>query len=164
MKRIEANDPVAICHVGTMRYHEGDFKTAYEYWTKAADLGDVEAHYQLSTSYRDGKGVEKDEKRALHHAEQAAIGGSPHARHHLGWIDEQLGKMARATKHYIISAKLGFDESLKCIRGIYECGFYVSKEDFAAALRGHQAAIVAAKSPQRDAAYEFYAEREGRVV
>jgi hypothetical protein len=32
----------------------------------------------------------------------------------------------------------------------------VSKEDYAAALRGHQAAVDATKSEQRDAAYAFY--------
>ncbi len=48
-------------------------------------------------------------------------------------------------KHYIIAAKLGYDPSLKSF-GL------MSKEDFAAALRDHKAAIEAAKSPQRGAA------------
>ena len=159
MKRVEANDPVAMRCMGTERYHEGDYKAAYEYWTKAADLGDVKAHYQLSTSYRDGKGVEKDKKREQHHAEQAAIGGHPGARYNLGWTDEELGKMARAAKHYIIAAKLGDDDSLKAVKSLYEEGYYVSKEDFAAALRGHQAAVDATKSPQREEAAggEFFA-------
>ena len=47
MKRIEANDPVAMNQMGGIRYYEGDYKRAFEYWTKAAALGDVEAHYQL---------------------------------------------------------------------------------------------------------------------
>jgi hypothetical protein len=34
-------------------------------------------------------------------------------------------------------------------------GGYVSKEDYAAALRGHQAAVDATKSQQRDAAYAY---------
>ena len=33
---------------------------------------------------------------------------------------------------------------------------YVSKDDFAVALRGHQAAVDATKSPQREEAAEFY--------
>ena len=154
MKRIEANDPVAICQIGTVRYNEGDYKSAFEHWTRAADLGEVEAHYQLSTFYRDGQGVEKDEKRELHHTEQAAIGGHPHARHNLGWIGEECGRMDRAVKHWIVAAKLGHDESLDTVKRVYMTG-YASKEDFAAALRGHQAAVDATKSPQRDEA-EFF--------
>ena len=48
MKRIEANDPVAICNWGTKLYEEGDYKSAFEYWKRAIALGDLAAHYQLS--------------------------------------------------------------------------------------------------------------------
>ena len=53
------------------RYREGDYDGAFEYHTKAAGLGDADAHYQLSVSYRDGNGVEKDKKKELHHLEEA---------------------------------------------------------------------------------------------
>ena len=150
MKRIEANDPVAIRYVGTEGYFKGDYKTAFECWTRAAALGDLEVHYQLSTLYREGKGIEKDEKRELHHLEHAAIGGHHNARRNLGCIEEENGRMDRAAKHYIIAAKLGYDKSLKNVKILYKAG-HVSKEDFAAALRGHQATINATKSPQREA-------------
>jgi len=75
MKRVEANDPVAICDRGTKKYQEGDYKSAGQYWKRAADLGEVEAHYQLSCLYHHGQGVEKDEKRELRHLEEAAISG-----------------------------------------------------------------------------------------
>eukprot|EP00986_Skeletonema_menzelii_P014127 scaffold8944_cov82-Skeletonema_menzelii.AAC.1 len=39
-KRIEANDPVAMCYMGGKRCEEGDYKSAFEYWSKAAALGD----------------------------------------------------------------------------------------------------------------------------
>ena len=41
MKRVEANDPVAISQIGANRHNEGDYNGAFEYWTKAAGLGDV---------------------------------------------------------------------------------------------------------------------------
>ena len=151
MKRIEANDPYAMREMGTVRYHERDYASAFEYFTKAAALGDVLGRHQLSVSYLEGRGVEKDEKKFLHHTEQAAIGGSPHARHNLGCFEEENGRVDRAAKHYIIAAKLGYDESLGHVKDLYKRGL-VSKEDFAAALRGHQAAIDATKSPQREAA------------
>ena len=151
MKRVEANDPVAMCQMGGKRYNAGDWKSAFEYWSKAAALGDVQAHYQLSISYLDGQGVEKDEKRELHHAEEAAIGGHPLARHNLGCLEGKRGRMDRAAKHFIIAAKLGCDKSLENVKNLYKAG-HVSKEDFAAALRGHQAAVDATKSPQREQA------------
>ena len=43
---------------------------------------------------------------------------------------------------------------------LYKAGV-VSKDDFAAALRGHHAAITATKSPQREEAYEFIAGKKG---
>jgi len=52
MKRIEVNDPVALRQMGFRRYAEGNYKGAFEYWTKAAELGDAGAHYELSHSYR----------------------------------------------------------------------------------------------------------------
>ena len=148
MKRIEANDPVAMCYLGAKRYTGGDYTAAFEYWTRAAALGDVIAHYELSTLYRDGLGVEKDEKKELHHTEEAAIKGHPEARHNLGYMEEKNGRVDRAAKHCIIAAKLGYDKSLKSVKSLYKAG-YVSKEDFVAALHGHKAAIDATKSPQR---------------
>eukprot|EP00986_Skeletonema_menzelii_P013710 scaffold8175_cov77-Skeletonema_menzelii.AAC.2 len=151
MKRIEANDSGAICQMGTKRCNEGDYKRAFEYWSKAAALGDAVAHCQLSILYYNGEGVEKDEQKELHHAEQAAIGGHPRARYNLGCFEGRRGHYDRAVKHFIIASKLGHDESLKKVKDIYKAGF-VSKEDFAAALRGHQAAVDATKSPQREVA------------
>jgi tetratricopeptide (TPR) repeat protein len=151
MKRIEANDPYALRELGTTKYYEGDCKSAFDYWSRAADLGDAVAHYQLSCLYFDGEGVEKDEKKELHHLEQAAIGGHPGARHNLGCKEWENGRVDRAVKHLIIAAKLGNDKSLGSLKNLHGGG-YVSKDDFAAALRDHKAAIDATKSPQREEA------------
>ena len=143
---------IAISDMGTQIINdEGDYKVAIEYFTRAAALGVSGAHYRLSCLYHRGEGIEKDMKRLLYHAEEAAIGGHPLARHNLGCVERRNGKMDRAVKHFIIAAKLGFDVSLECLKTLYKAG-HVSKEDFTAALRGHQAAIDAKKSPQRDEA------------
>ena len=154
MKRIEANDPAAMCYMGTKRYDEGDYKAAFELWTKAAALDDSFAHYQLSCLYHDGKGVEKDEKREVHHLAEAAIAGHPGARFNLGCVEWGNKNMDRAAKHWIIATKLGLKESLQRVKDLYEAG-YVSEEDFSAALHGHHAAIDATKSPQREDAAEI---------
>jgi len=151
MKRVEANDPAAIGHMGAKRREEGDYDGAFECWTKAAGLGDVGAHHNLSVMYRKGQGVEKDEKKVWHHLEEAAIGGDTFARHNLGVMEGENGRPGRAVKHFIIAAKLGDDDSLEALKEHYADGF-VSKEDFAAALRGHQAAVDATKSPHREEA------------
>jgi len=63
MERVKANDPAALNQMGRSRYNEGDYKTAFEYWTKAAELGDADAYYGLGDLYDNGEGVEKEEEK-----------------------------------------------------------------------------------------------------
>jgi tetratricopeptide (TPR) repeat protein len=148
MKRVEANDPAAICHMGFYHSHEGDHSGAVKYYIKAATLGSMDAHYNLSVMYEKGLGVEKDEKKKLYHLECAVIGGHVLGRYNLGNFEERNGRLDRAIKHWIIAANLGDDKALEALKDYYRKGL-VCKEDFAAALRAHQAAIEATKSPQR---------------
>eukprot|EP00984_Skeletonema_dohrnii_P035796 scaffold35983_cov150-Skeletonema_dohrnii-CCMP3373.AAC.1 len=119
MKRVDANDPVATGFEGIRRYNEGDFRSAFEYLTKAARLGNASAHYRLSVMYWEGKGVEKDEKMADYHAEEAAIAGHPSARFNLGCIEWNDGSKERAVKHFIIAANLGYDKSVETLKREY---------------------------------------------
>jgi hypothetical protein len=73
------------------------------------------------------------------------------ARHNLGYYEGRNGRVERAVKHFIVAANLGYDDSLQVLRMFYVKGD-VDKEDFAAALRAHQAAVDATKSPQREVA------------
>ncbi|KAK1743960.1 hypothetical protein QTG54_005557 [Skeletonema marinoi] len=145
MKRIEANDPIALYFMGTHRYQEGDYEGACEYWKKAAELGGAESHFKLAGFYC----------------------GEKEARFHLGFFrDFANGRADAAVKHLIIGANLGHDDSIKALKGCYikalkmgVAGYeLISKENFAAALRAHQAAIDATKSPHREAAAKFCAE------
>ena len=155
-RRMKANDPVAIREKGKRYYIEGDYGGAIEFWIKAAGKGDIESHYLLSDLYREGKGVEKDEKKQIYHLEEAAIGGHPGARLILGRHEGINGRIERAVKHFIIAANQGLDTAVKTLKDFYAAGV-VSKEDFAAALRAYQAAVDATKSPQRDDADAFRA-------
>ena len=83
------------------------------YLTKAAELGNAEAHYRLGMMYLDNDGVEKDEEKMVYHWEMAAIGGHPLARHNLGCHEAKNGIIERAAKHFTIAAKLGFEMSMK---------------------------------------------------
>jgi TPR repeat protein len=101
--------------------------------------------------YREGNGVEKDEKMKIYHVEKAAIAGHPLARYNLAVHEGGNGRYERALKHLIISANLGDDGSIQNLKEFYAAG-YVDKEGLAAALHAHHAAVVAMKSPQREAA------------
>ncbi len=103
MERVKANDPAAICQMGGRCDDKGDYEGAIQYWTKAAVLGDMGAHYNLSIMYHKGKGVEKDMKKTVYHLEEADIGGHPEARYNLGCYENDNGRVDRAMRHYIIS-------------------------------------------------------------
>ena len=155
MKRVKANDPVAMREIGRMRYEEGDHNAALEYWTKAAELGDTEAHYHLGLMYREGDVVEKDEEKEVYHLEKAAIGGHPNARYNLGCVESRNGNMERAVKHFIIAANLGYEKSMKWLWKHYSAG-NITKEELEATLRTHHAAINEMKSPEREAAEKVW--------
>lgn len=109
----------------------------------SGDLGDVDAHYNLSVMHSEDEGVEK-----------ATIGGNPAARYELGKHEGRSERIDKMVKHWIIAARLGHDESLDAMKKSFVKGF-ASKEDYASALRGHQAAVDATKSAQRNAAEEY---------
>jgi TPR repeat protein len=158
MERIKKNDPVAMRQWGK-RHLEVDYETALQYLTKAAELGEADAHYSLSVMYLDGEGVEKDIEKAVYHAEEAAIGGHPYARYNLGCIEYESGRFDRAKKHFIIAANLGYHNSLEGLRQLYKEG-YASKEDYDAARCAYQAAVEATKSPEREEGEAYYEARE----
>ena len=157
MKRVQANDPVAIREMGMGRYRERNYTEAFQLLTKAAELGDTNAHYQLSIMYEDGEGVEKDEKKCVYHAEEASIGGHPASRLILADYEirkaDRIDRMLndRAKKHLIIGANFGNDGSIRMLEKFYSHGL-LSKEDFEAAVCAHKAAVDATRSPQRDKA------------
>ena len=159
MKRVAANDPVALSEFGVSLFHDENYDGAFKYWTQAAELGDVEAHYNVSIAYQEGAGVENDEEKEVYHLEEAAIGGHPSARYKLARYECEKHRFDRTAKHLIIAANLGHDESIQMLKEFYKHGL-VSKEDFAMALRGHQAAVDATKSPQREEAAKFYAKHQ----
>eukprot|EP00984_Skeletonema_dohrnii_P032603 scaffold26977_cov104-Skeletonema_dohrnii-CCMP3373.AAC.2 len=115
-ERFEANDPIAVREMGKTHYGDGDYERAFDCLTKAAKLGDVEAHCVLSLMYREGQGVEKDGGKETYHLEEAAIGGHPGARHSLACHEGINGRLDRAVKNWIIAAKLGDDDSIQSLK------------------------------------------------
>ena len=154
MKRIEANDPVAIFQEGATQQQKGYYRSAFDYFTKAAELGNTEAHFHLAVMYHNGEGVEQNKGKEIFHLEEATIGGQPMARHNLAFNEWEKGNFERAVKHWIIAATLGFDESMKELMRAFKRG-ECSKDELASALRAHKAAADETKSPQRSKAEEY---------
>ncbi len=153
-ERIEANDPAALRFRGSECHQARDYDKAFDYFAKASELGNTEAHYDLGVMYSNGEGVEKDEEKVVYHWEKAAIGGHPYARYNLAYFEAKNGNIERAVKHMVIGANLGCVKSMKTLLSSYKNG-YITKEKYGATLRTHQAAINATKSSQRQAAETF---------
>ena len=73
-----------------------DYNKAFELFVAAGELGCVYAFNNLGDAYANGQGVERDEKKAKHYYELAAIGGDVYGRHNLGVIEKRAGNMERA--------------------------------------------------------------------
>lgn len=162
-KRVEANDCSAIAEMGKSRRDAGDYEGAVKYFTKAAELGDVNAHHELAVIYdtgviygNRGGGIRKDHKKFMYHLEEACIGGHVMARCDLGGVEQMKGNRERSAKHNIIAAKQGDPPALNVVKMYFTNGD-VSKEDYDSTLREHQAALDATKSAQRERAYAYFA-------
>jgi TPR repeat protein len=127
MKRVEANDATSMTYLGCF-YANGscglqqDLNKALELWTRAAELGSIEAHYYIGGVYYQGEGVEKDMKKAIHHLELAAMAGHEAARYNLGGIEYNSGNFERAIRHWSISASAGDSKSMTAIEEEFQKG------------------------------------------
>ena len=107
-KRIEVGDAQAIHNRGC-DYAEGicgfprDHAKALEFWYRAAELCYATAYNDIGHAYMHGRGVERDEKKAMHYFELAAMEGDEYARHNLGSLEGRVGNYDRALKHYMIA-------------------------------------------------------------
>jgi TPR repeat protein len=115
-KRVEANDPGAICALGNSYYNgllglPQDQTKAMELYARAADLGSSEAHYRLghlNCNLDDPNNNGGDFKKAKFHYEAAAMAGHEVARNELGVIELKYKRNAeRSIKHLTIAASAG---------------------------------------------------------
>ena len=161
-KRVEVGDATAMFSLG-LYYRDGlyglqqDLHKALELWHRAGELGYAEAYNNIGNAYYNGRGVERDEKKADHYYELAAIGGDEVARHNLGNAEFRAGNWDRALKHYMISAGDGHNNSVKNIQDLYKHG-HATKDDYTKALLACQAYLEDVRSEHRDQAAAFYDE------
>jgi len=154
--RVEKRDPEAINHLGETYTHgslglQKDMRRAVELYTEAAQLGSVEALYNLGVAYELGEGVQQDKAKAAEFYTKAAMQGHVESRYNLANHEGREGNHDRAVKHYLISAKMGLKESVEGIKSMFMAG-HSTKEQYAEAMRGYQNAVEETKSHDRDEA------------
>jgi len=156
-KRVELDDVHAIYDVGC-HYDDGiagcqqNHTKAIELWQQAGELGHSGAYYNVGNAYMNGDSVQRDYKKAIHYWELAAILGDASARYNLGVYEKrECNNLDRALKHWMIAARSGDTGSLEKIKQLYTDG-HATKDDYAKALRAHQAYVDEIKSVQRDEA------------
>ena len=155
-KRVSKGDAEANNHLAE-KYCYGnlgltkDFNRAIELWTEAAELGSLNAHYNLGLAYCTGNGVEEDKPRGIRHFQKAAMKGHVLSRNCLGVVESIEGDCEIAVQHWMISAKMGCEDSLNSIKNRFMKG-HATKAQYAEALRGYGDAVQEMKSPQREEA------------
>jgi len=164
-KRVDAKDPAAIKFLGD-QYSIGGYgleknvPRAMELLTEAAELGSIDAHFNLGNRYFHGEGVPKDEAKAVQHWEKAAMQGCANSRTCLGVLAVRKGNYERGFRHYLIAAKMGDKVALDNIRRQFARGD-ATKEQYAEALKGYQESVDETKSPERDEAMRLRTSTKG---
>ena len=160
-KRMEVGDAYAFCLMGCF-HKNGEYGLPRDS-AKAVKLYHRAAKYGINNiglAYSNGEGVERDKKMAKQYFELAAMEGNVAARFNLGEFEENAGNYERALKHFMIAVRGGDTHSVKEIQQLYMDG-HVAKDQYANALRSHQAYVNEIKSDQRDKAasidsYTYY--------
>ena len=151
-KKLMENGNANAFYVHAGRYIEGTFGMRQDWtkttqlWLKAGELGCGDAYRNLGWSYYNGRGVNRDEKKAKHFYELAAMKGDVNARHWLGLFEEEDH---RAYKHFMLAAKVGYEISLGKVKEGFMKGF-VTKDEYEQTLRAYHKCVSEMKSEARD--------------
>ncbi|EJK77726.1 hypothetical protein THAOC_00424 [Thalassiosira oceanica] len=157
--RVSKNDPAAI-HLLGQKYFWGmkglqkDMRRAVNLWEEAAELSSIEALFSLGDAYNEGNGVQQDKAKAVEFYAKAAMQGHVDSRHNLGCFEGKKGNHDRAVRHWLISAKMGEEQSLENIKNKFMAGL-ATKEQYSEALKGYQGAVEEMKSHDREEAKAF---------
>ena len=128
-----------------------DDAKANELLLKAGELGCSNAYCNLGFSFYNGRGVERDMKKAKHYYELSAMGGFMPARHNLGRMEWNAGNHHLAMRHFTISARAGDKESLDPVKRGFMAGI-VTKDEYANTLRVYHERQKEMKSDAREQA------------
>jgi TPR repeat protein len=100
---------------GYQSYLKGDYKAAYEEWLPLAELGDIEAQYNLGVMYDQGASVDQDLCKAASWYRKAAEQGFIDAQTNLGMMyyrgDGVTGDHTEAARWFQLAADKGDTEA-----------------------------------------------------
>ena len=168
-KRMKLNDARAFYNFagfyadGLYGLHQNHAK-ALDLYLRSGELGHAEAYNNIGYAILNGRGVvERDAKKANHYLELAAMKGDAVARNCLGIMEEEIGNLDRALKHFMIAVEGGVKDSLDGIKRLYLDG-NAAKDEYANALRSYQTYLDDTKSKQRDEAAVFDAQNRQHEV
>jgi hypothetical protein len=150
MKRVEANDAASMRLLAGFYQHglnglQQDHAKEKELYTRAADLGNSEAHYNLGGIYYEGGNM----KKAKFHYEAVAMAGNEVARSNLGGLEANSGNMKRAIKHWKIAASAGYYIAMHELRTLFDQGV-VCRESIDSTLAAYNSSCAEMRSEARD--------------
>ena len=137
-----------------------DIDKSIEFYLKAGQLGCAVAYYNLGLLYYNGDGVEADTKKAQHYWRLASIEGDLEAMYNLGFLDLVADDREHAFIHFKIAAQAGHTESLNELKKEYvdtKGARFVTKDEYAKALRSYHDKRVKTKSDARNEATVYSA-------
>ncbi|EJK44379.1 hypothetical protein THAOC_37083 [Thalassiosira oceanica] len=143
--RAAKKDPTAIHFLGKKYFFgrlglQKDMRRAVKLWEEAAELGSTDALFELGNAYLEGEGVQQDEPMAVEFYMKAAMQGHTESRYNLGCVEGEKGSHDRAVRHWLISAKMGEEDSLENIKTAFKAGL-ATKEQYTEALKGYKDAV-----------------------
>ena len=137
-----------------------DEKSAFKELVESANRGSRDACCVIGHSYAEGMGVERDMNLAKYWHQIGAVRGCAVSRVELANFDLKAKDTESAVRHLMISCRQGNDESLNLLGRLYRRGLkrehpYVTKDQYAEALRSHKEFSDSMKSESRMAAVAF---------
>ena len=106
---------------------EVNFETALFYYKKAIQAGNAFGNFRLGWLYKEGIGVRKDEKMAMHYLERAVENGYVDAKRELSALYEKQGKMDKSLVLLKEAAAENDAQSMLKLSDYYLNGNYVEQ-------------------------------------
>jgi len=99
-----------------------DFRQAFEWYLKAANLGNPKAQNNIGIMYKCGEGVEKDEHQGCEWLLKAANQGNPIAQYNIGYGEGVEKENHQAFEWYLKAANQGIPRAQNNIGMMYKHG------------------------------------------
>ena len=137
-----------------------DEKKAFKELMESADLGNRDACCLIARSYFEGDCVKPDMNLAKYWYQIAAVRGCSASRVELASFDLKEKDPESAVRHLMISCRQGNDDGLDLLGRLYRRGLkrkhpFVTKDQYAEALRSHKKFSDSMKSEIRMAAVAY---------